>query len=63
MHMEFAQLFNKPFFRKPMEAGNDMLMNLHANTHLAQVGSRHRGAGLGGEVGERRGAGRKKAEG
>ncbi|KAG2455135.1 hypothetical protein HYH02_000954 [Chlamydomonas schloesseri] len=36
-HMEFAQLFNKPFFRKPMESGNDMLMNLHANTHLAQV--------------------------
>jgi hypothetical protein len=33
-HLEFAKLFEKPFFQKPMEAGQDSLPGLHANTHL-----------------------------
>ncbi|GFR41395.1 hypothetical protein Agub_g2074 [Astrephomene gubernaculifera] len=36
-HLEFARLFDKPFFREGMEKGNDILESLHANTHLAQV--------------------------
>ncbi|GIL43375.1 hypothetical protein Vafri_1144 [Volvox africanus] len=36
-HLEFARLFEKPFFMKPMVSNFDVLENLHANTHLAQV--------------------------
>ncbi|KAG2492010.1 hypothetical protein HYH03_009740 [Edaphochlamys debaryana] len=36
-HLEFAKLFDKPVFRKPLEVGTDILAGLHANTHLQQV--------------------------
>ncbi|EFJ44751.1 hypothetical protein VOLCADRAFT_106211 [Volvox carteri f. nagariensis] len=36
-HLEFARLFEKPFFMKPMVNNFDILESLHANTHLAQV--------------------------
>jgi len=41
-HLEFAKLFNRDWFVKPLSAGQDKLAGLHANTHIAAaVGLAH----------------------
>lgn len=38
-HLRMARLFDKPRFFTPLTRGEDPLPHLHANTHLAQVGT------------------------
>jgi hypothetical protein len=41
-HLEFAKLFNRDWFVKPLSEGQDKLAGLHANTHIAAaVGLAH----------------------
>jgi hypothetical protein len=36
-HLDAAQLFNRQWFMTPLAQGEDRLVGLHANTHIAQV--------------------------
>jgi hypothetical protein len=50
-HLQLARVFNRDWFMAPLVAGEDRLVNLHANTHIAQaVGIAHYAKATGDEA-------------